>query len=208
MCALLFRKTNPAASHYFTSKPGVLKPIEESNRAGHSSLSAQTQRKSSHANIFDIGNHRLLSLNLTRPFPMALGEGKCKGKGEILASGETRQKVPFYNPRNAEKYPLISQRKRKATLSKGCKSKTLMLVLLSFLSTAVFPAQPEYCLIIFLQVMLQGSLASWLKLTSDLFDTLGLCYRIVAFLHWRNHCAASRENRDSNGLFPSRNSAQ
>lgn len=83
-----------------------------------------------------------------------------------------------------------------------------MLVLLSFLSTAVFPAQPEYCLIIFLQVMLQGSLASWLKLTSDLFDTLGLCYRIVAFLHWRNHCAASRENRDSNGLFPSRNSAQ
>lgn len=107
--------------------------------------------------------------------------------------------------RNILSFP---QRKRRSTLSKGCKSKTLMLVLLSFLSTAVFPAQPEYCLIIFLQVMLQGSLASWLKLTSDLFDSLGLCYRIVAFLHWRNHCAGSRDNRDSTGLFPSRNSAQ
>ena len=82
-----------------------------------------------------------------------------------------------------------------------------MLMFLSF-----FCAQhyflPEYCLIIFLKIMLQGSLASWLELTSDLFDTLGHRYWIVAFLHWRSCCAGSRENKDNNGLFHSRNPAQ
>lgn len=41
-----------------------------------------------------------------------------------------------------------------------------------------------------------------------LFDIRGLCYRIIAFLHWRKHRAGSRENRNSHGLFLSENSDQ
>lgn len=50
--------------------------------------------------------------------------------------------------------------------------------------------------------------ANWLQLTSDLFETLGLCYRIVVFLLLRKLCAGSRWNKNSNGLFLSENSAQ
>lgn len=106
VCALSFRETNPAVSHLEQAmcpeangrkeQGWALGPRPEHHRENHSMLMYLTSGSTVH-----------WLLNLTRPFPMALREGKHKGKGESQQCEEpqrdTRQRVWFYSPRNAEK---------------------------------------------------------------------------------------------------------
>lgn len=111
------------------------------------------------------GNHSSLTLNLAGPFPVILEKGSSRGKEKANnISGLRRRQGKWYDfiiqeilriPRGKEGY----------TLQELQIKRTLMLGLPSFLCMALFPAQPEYCLWIFLKSMLQAGGTNWLKLT-------------------------------------------